>query len=371
MDSGSGSGGDSGFDSGTDSGSPNACTGANGSPCQNNGTDGLCEGGMCSACNDPTDDATCKAAYPPAALCLSGVCTPGNCRVDTDCPTGEICGAAQPNFCGKCNVDAQCQADPTYGPTTICNTTSGACVPGACTNTDHACTANGTDFCCSGACVSGNCCQTSDCSGSNQTCKNNKCTTCVLVANATYYVDPLNGDDAVATGSGATGGTCAFKTITRALEFIGPAPVAGTKVEVLNTAAVGAAETFPVTVPSNVTIEGAVAGTPALVDVPTNVAGFHLAAAASGLDNLTIDGTMLAGTSGVLVQAGATATTTITNVEIRNMAGNGINAAGGQLTIGTGTNVHGNGTAAAPACGLSIYGTATPSTASWCKREAP
>jgi hypothetical protein len=315
---------------------------------------------VCSSCNDPVDDANCKAAYPPAALCLAGVCAAGNCRVDTDCATaGEICGAQQPNFCGKCTSDGECHADPTYGPNFICDTAAGTCVSNACTSNDHACPNNAKDFCCALKCVPGNCCVDADCTGSNQTCKNNKCTTCALVVNNTYYVDPKSGDDGAGTGSSATGGACAFQTITRALEFIGPTPKAGTKIEILNTAAVVAPpEAFPITVPANVTIEGAVAGTPATITLPTNVTAFHLGAAASGLNNLIVDGAMGAGTSGVLVFGGATATTTITAVEVRNMAGNGINAQGGQVTIGSGTNVHNNGTAAAPASGLSVYGTA-------------
>jgi hypothetical protein len=319
---------------------------------------------VCSSCNDPADDANCKAAYPPAALCLAGSCTPGNCRLDTDCTTGEICGAQQPSFCGKCTDDGQCHADPTYGANDVCNTTTGLCESAttACVGTanDKVCPANAKDFCCAGKCIPGNCCVNADCTGNNQTCKNNRCTTCALVTNNTYYIDPVNGDDGAGTGSSAAGGACDFQTITRALEFIGPTPPVGTKIEILasTNGIVSPPETFPIVVPANVTIEGVTAGTPAVIHVPANATGFHLGAAASVLNNLSIDGAMGAGTSGILVQAGSTDATQITDVQVANMAGNGINAAGGTVTIGSGASSHNNGTAAAPASGISIYGTA-------------
>jgi hypothetical protein len=322
----------------------------------NNGVNGLCEGMMCSSCNDPTDDATCKAAYPPSALCLAGVCTPGDCRTDADCTTGEICGVSKPNFCGKCTTDGQCKNDPTYGANDICDTTAGTCVSNACTNNNHACTNNAKDFCCTGACVPGNCCVTADCMGANQTCQKNKCTTCTLPTANTYYVDPAAGDDSVGTGSNMNGGNCDFKTITRALEFIGPTPAVGTKIEVLNTGAVGAGETFPITVPKNVIIEGAVTGTPSTVQVAAGTTAFALSAAASGLNNLIIDGMMGAGTTGISVEAGATATTTLTDVEIKNMTGDGISATGGSLSIGSGVSSHDNGAAGSQVRGLFING---------------
>ena len=172
-------------DSGTDSGAAaGTCTGVNGSACEVNSSNGLCEGHICSSCNDPTDDATCKAAYPPAALCLAGVCAPGDCRADTDCTTGEICGADKPNFCGKCKSDGACQADATYGAADICDLATGACVTGVCTMNDKKCPSNATDFCCALKCVPGNCCVTSDCTGSNETCQNNQCTKCALATTA-------------------------------------------------------------------------------------------------------------------------------------------------------------------------------------------
>lgn len=336
------------------------CTGSNGSACMMNGVNGLCEGGMCSTCNDPTDDATCTAAYGTASLCLAGVCTPGNCRTDTDCATaGQICGVSKPNFCGKCTTDGQCHADPTYGTGDICDTAAGTCVSNACTNNGHACANNAKDFCCNAACVPGNCCVTSDCTGANQTCQKNKCTTCALPTGNTYYVDPMNGDDGVGTGSAMGGGNCDFKTITRALEFIGPTPAAGTKIEILNNTPAGANETFPITVPKNVTIEGATAGTPSTVQVAANSLGFWLDAANSSLNNLIVDGMMGAGTTGIAAHSGATATTTLTAVEVKNMALDGIQAVGSAtLSIGSGVSSHDNGAAGSQQQGLLVTGSA-------------
>jgi hypothetical protein len=112
-------------------------------------------------------------------------------------------------------------------------------------------------------------------------------------------------------------------------------------------------------VPHNVTVAGAKTGTPTLVDVPASNIGFRLDSAASGLDNLIIDGTMQAGNWGIVASNGSNTTTTITNVEVRNMGENGINVqnAGG-LTIGSGVSSHDNGTTTLTRSGLAIFNTA-------------
>jgi hypothetical protein len=326
-----------------------------GAACQNSGVNGLCQGMVCSACNDPTDDPTCAAAYPPGALCLMGVCTAGDCRVDSDCtPTGQICGASKPNFCGGCKNDAHCQSDAHYGPAFACDTKKNLCVTDACTSNGSACPANGKDFCCALACVAGNCCQDTDCKGTGQACNNHRCTTCPKVTTNTYYVDPMSGDDGAGNGSAATGGACAFKTITAALAALGTAPAAGTKIEILNTAVVGPLETFPIVVPVNVTIGGATAATPTTVDVPAATSGFQLGASPSGLDNLIIDGTKVAD-YGIVVLGSTALTTSVTNVEIRNMLGVGVLvAANAVLSLGTNVAVHDNG-----ADGLDVRGSLT------------
>jgi hypothetical protein len=338
--------------------------GADGAACTDGTAQGLCSAGSCGACTPVTDDAACAAAYGLGHLCIGGACVPGNCRTDGNCPTGEICGLSTPNECGACTSDGQCIADSTYGATFICNTTSGACVAGTCTTADTTCTANASDVCCASACVPGNCCDDAFChtsKGNSYACVAHTCTTCDAVPAKTYVVDPANGSDVSATGSDTAGGTttasCAFKTISRALAVIGKTPAAGTIILVKNTGTVGAGETFPITVPANVTITGASGAVPT-VDVPANKTGFTLSGASSGLAYLTIDGTALAGTTGVVATTGSAATTTLANVTVQHMANDGIDVINaGVLTIGPGTNSQSNGTAAAPASGLVVNGT--------------
>ena len=49
-----------------------------------------------------------------------------------------------------------------------------------------------------------------------------------------YFVDPINGNDLTANGSGRSGAAaapgCAFKTITRAMQVIPATPPVGTKI---------------------------------------------------------------------------------------------------------------------------------------------
>jgi hypothetical protein len=106
---------------------------------------------------------------------------------------------------------------------------------------------------------------------------------------------------------------------------------------------VGAAETFPITPQANVTIEGATTGTPTVVDVPTQNIGFTLGSSKAALVNLTIDGTSLAGNTGITVTGGTASLTTVT---VQNLGASGIAVSGGMLTIGTSvssSNNAGNG----------------------------
>jgi hypothetical protein len=287
-------------------------------------------------------------AYGAGYICTAaGSCVQGDCKTDSDCSTGQICGVATANNCGKCTTDTQCQNDATYGANFICNSATGVCVAGTCSQDNKSCPANGADFCCGGACVEGNCCVAGDCAsiGNNVACINHACTLCAQATNNTYYVDPVNGSDTIGTGSGATA-ACAFKTITRALTVIGASPNPNTKVLVASTGTVGTAsgETFPVVVPTNVLI-GAWTTTFTVL-VPAGLSGFSLAHASSGLTGLTIDGQNHTAASGVLVTAGSAATTNIANVVVKNMASDGIRVSGaGVLTIGPGVTSTGNGVA--------------------------
>ncbi len=172
---------------------------------------------------------------------------------------------------------------------------------------------------------------------------------CDAAAGGTYYVDPVNGSDAVtSTGSdmagGATRATCAFKTITHALSVVG-APTTATTIVVLGPATVSAGETFPLVVPQNVVIKGQ--GGAVTVDVPATqptdggtapADGFVLMYPASGLESLTIDGQSLAGAAGVLVGTGSASSTYLKNVTAQNFtAGAGVAVSGsGVVTLDEG-----------------------------------
>jgi hypothetical protein len=353
-------------------------------PCSNGGSNGLCKSQVCAACSDGPgpDDINCTAAYGGAHLCLSGVCTPGNCRVNGDCGgdvTGPLCGIAQAHFCAKCATDAQCLAASPSTP--VCNTGTGVCVASAGSCTGQAdnmqCSINSADVCCGSACTAGECCTGS---AGDTACKtklgNNsavcsagrECTLCDAASGLTFIVDPASGVDNGATGSGTAGGqpnaACAFKTVTRALQAIGATPAAGTIVRIRNTGPVSVAgngETFPLNVTANVTITasgGAVTVTP-----PPGEIGFAFASAGSGINgslgggSLIIDGAANTAFTAVTSTTGATATTTLENVTIQNFLRDGIQAIAGTLTIKQGVLVTGSGTTAARRPGLHVTST--------------
>jgi hypothetical protein len=365
---------DAGTDTGTDVGTDTtpAC-GADNTACMAGAAAGLCRSNVCVACTDTTDDAHCTAAYGTAGtnpyLCLNGACVMGNCRTNGDCasPAGSICGLVKANVCAKCSSDAQCMAS--YGATFICTTngaSAGACVSGACAVGDNmACTANTADVCCGGACTPGGCCPGA---AGDTLCKNqlgnsavctagHTCSTCQTVSGKNYLVDPVNGNDSGSTGSGNPTAACSFKTITRALQFIGAGAVSGTTITVVGGATAGAAvtvktgETFPIVVPANVTIVGQNFVT---VAPGAGQTAFALAAAASGLKNLTIDGGAQTAQSGVVVIAGSTDGTTLQDVAVTGFVGDGIVVAGGKLTILSGVSSTDNGTAAMRTNGLHL-----------------
>jgi hypothetical protein len=366
-----GSAGTAGAGGAGGAGGASACATDN-TPCTNNNGDGICESQVCGAC---TDDPSCVTAYGAGNLCTSGSCTPGDCRTNTDCATnanGSICGAVDPDFCGKCTSDTQC------GAGNVCNTTSGKCVANSCTGTDSACTQNAGDVCCTTTCFAGACCDDAICKtrlGSTAVCTNHTCTTCdpVTGANPVYLVDPIAGNDGSATGKGTSNGTtdasCRFATITRALQAIGPNPATGTMIKVIGAATIPTAsnanaikEIFPITIPANVIVTAA----SGLVTVkpPSGATAFALDAAASGVDGtlgggtLTIDGSTHTALNGVAAEAGSTDGTILKNVTIQNFMGEGVTATGSAiLSIGQGVVVTGNGFGKT-APGMHISGTA-------------
>ncbi len=318
---------------------------------------GLSTPNVCGTC---TSDGQCRAAgaYGSGYLCISGSCVPGNCRIDTDCTTGQICGVLTANTCSGCSSDGQCQSDPTYGTATMCNTTSSTCVSSACTTNSSVCSANFSDFCCAGTCTVGNCCTSADCGtlGNNYTCTNHTCTLCPQATGNTYYVDPVNGSDTTGTGSNASAG-CAFKTVTRALAFIGTTPNSGTLVNILPTGSVSSTtgEVFPIHVPTNTTVSGS--GAVVTVEVPAASTGFVLSQTSSGLTSLAIDGQTNTANYGIQVTGG---TATLSNISVANMLHDGIhvtNAA--SVSIGAGVSSTQNGTATTGADGLHVSNTST------------
>jgi hypothetical protein len=378
IDAGIDTGIDSGIDAGTDgaiaeaggdaSDAALACSPAN-SACTGGGvTSGLCKSATCTACTDPTDDTLCTTAYATdggvaSFICNAGSCIAGNCHTSATC-AGEICAT---HTCARCTTDTQCKSDSTYGANFVCNTTTGTCVTSTCNNPGNTCTVNAADECCTAGltsvCIAGNCCSNAQCAAQSPACQGNTCATCDAVANNTYYVDPVNGSDTLGDGSGKAGGTaasvCAYKTITKALAMIGVAPAANTKIFVVGPSTVQAGETFPISVPVNVTISGMTGAV--VVSMPvTATNGFLLHAGSSGLANLIIDGTGNTSTAhGIVAQTGSQASTTVTGVEVRNFATEAGIRVGDTavLTIGAGTNVHNCGSASANRPGLHVTGT--------------
>ena len=237
----------------------------------------VCGAATAHTCGACTLDSHCTGdgRYGAGNICFQGLCAVGNCHATSmDCTgpnAGLICGVGASNVCGTCTSDAQCKGDPFYGTGTICNTAAGTnqgkCVTATCVTNNAACTANTGDFCCGNACTPGNCCSDNDCAtnpmfGLGYACSNNNCTQCNNVSGNQYFVDPVNGNDTTANGSGMSGAMaapgCAFKTIARAIQVIPTSPPAGTKIIIVGTGAATdlyrgpGGETFPIVLPTNV-----------------------------------------------------------------------------------------------------------------------
>jgi hypothetical protein len=346
----------------------------------------LCGITQANACGGCSSDSQCIAdpVYGPGNICYQGICQRGNCHgTSADCTggqAGKLCGAVAANTCGPCATDSQCQADSAYGSATICNTTTGmpstgTCVSSACT-TSGACAANTSDFCCGGSCTPGNCCVDADCAanpsfGPIYRCVNNSCTGCQAVTGNKYFVDPVNGNDTTATGSGIAGGSatpsCSFKTVTRALQVVGGFPVPGTQIVIVGrsgqTTTLAASEMLPIVIPASVTVvtsDGAIRlNLPASSD-PTfgNVAGFRLAGTLlpSAAAPLVIDGGSNLSGIGIGVSTGTGQTASLSYVTVQNTGGHGIAVSNGTLAIGQGVVVTGAGTATRRRDGLNIAG---------------
>jgi hypothetical protein len=330
----------------------------------------------------------CTSAYGGTQLCLGGVCTPGNCRVPIDCFSHGVnyCGY---NYCGSCISDTQCSGVspfcdyllPEGGLGGHCVAKAGLTACGdAGDNTP--CPANPGDVCCGGVCLSGNCCSvgggTAFCQatrGATSSCVSNQCTTCPAPAGNDYYVDPVNGDDALGTGSiapgegGASTG-CAFKTITRALDVIPLTAAAGTRIILLGPATMGAGETLPLRLRTNIVVT--TQGGPVELDFAHSTfqtTMILLLGPGAGLQGSAAAPLTIAGQSsysyisvpdwGVESVKGTDDTTFLENVTLQNFGVSGIYVtAGGVLTIRQGVVSTG-----AQQIGLEVAGRATVSVA--------
>jgi hypothetical protein len=162
----------------------------------------------------------------------------------------------------------------------------------------------------------------------------------------TYHVDPVNGDDAMATGSGMAGGgvtpSCAFKTVTAAFKAINASGTPALEVLIHGPSALAASETYPLVVPKGVRVN--TAGGLVTVQKFSGTA-FVLKAPGAGIDaeaGLTIDGTPSGntGTSGVAAQNGCDVTCYLRRATIQNTAGDGVMVSG-VLSVGAGLTVTG------------------------------
>jgi hypothetical protein len=383
--------GDSGTDAEAGDSGPGACP--TGSACSIGAVDGVCVGEACTPCDgggsSAGKDTACTSAYGSGSnpyVCVSGSCAPGNCTAASACaaPT-PTCGFSTPNFCGGCTSDSECPSGD------ICNTKAssageGTCVAasvGGCTanQSDAVCPLNAGDECCSGSCYPGNCCIVSGvgsgCTGAGVACASQEpsetlgggvCTTCPSVsgANPVYFVDPVHGSDASGTGNNSTSAQCAFRTISRALQFVGTSPQPNTTIDVV--AAVGGVtisgvasgtppagdELFPLTIRSNITVK--TSGGPVTIRVAApgggvaQTTGFILSGNPSAIEGgagaatLTIDGQTHTATTGVAVQSAGASLSAVT---IHNFARDGIDVANvgstpSALSVGPGVQSNGN-----------------------------
>lgn len=364
----------------------------------------ICGSSVPHACGDCSTDTQCRqdARYGTGFICVGNLCVRGDCHdTSNDCTqakAGLVCGAVTAHTCGACSSDDQCHNDPVYGANRICNTTTGSaskgdCVSNACTNNNHACTANAADFCCSNTCVAGNCCVDADCDNNPQFgptyfCRQNSCTKCDIVTGANYLVDPVNGDDSMATGSGTAGGGtatagCAFRTVTRALAAIGSTATAKTITIIgsststpvsLHTTGTAPVEDAPITIPANVTVTTQTG--PVKLTVAGGKVGFKLTGDGAKLGGagastlLTIDGSNNTSLSGIVVDA-AGGTVTLSNLAVTKTGDDGIQVSAGTVQIGAGVSVTAAGTTASGSRQNGLYVSGGTVTISNTNADAP
>ena len=349
----------------------------------------ICGVSAAHTCGECTTSAQCTAdagRYGTGYVCSSGgKCAKGDCGSDSSECTGGgkdglICGVATSNTCGMCTQDAQCRNDPQYKDSKpLCWTgaaaqgnETGHCVANSCTTNSQKCPGNAADFCCANKCIPGSCCTGDDAPckliGSTYTCVNNTCTTCDAPAGNSFFVDPVNGSDTNALGSGMAGGVasaaCMFKTITHALSALPATPAAGTTITVVGEAGKTTqlvvsgtgAEKLPIDIPANVKITtktGAIE-----LKLPMNKVGFRLIGNAAGLvpdaaAPLSIDGGGVSGTAVVFALA-AGDSAALAQVAVKKTNDDGLRVSGGNAAIGAGVSVVDSGSATQRQSGLEV-----------------
>ena len=175
--------------------------------------------------------------------------------------------------------------------------------------------------------------------GAGYACTGNTCSHCDAIASNTYYVDPVNGNDArrpaAASRAAPPSPACSFKTLTRAMQVIGTFAGAGTKVIIVGAGStprgLAASEVLPITVQPNVTVT--TTGGPITIVLPaatsqaapTNTSGFILSNNGSGMAGdpaapLILDGNN--NTSGFAIAGhAAPARASLSNLTIQNTRG--------------------------------------------------
>ncbi len=259
----------------------------------------------------------------------------------------------------RCSPDASACQVTSDGNNGLCDGQTSTCVDCVDPGDDAKCAAayGSGNICAQGSCVRGDCHQNGDCTMSPEVCGGNTCQVCDAVANAVFNVDPVNGDDATATGSGTAGGqanaACAFKTVTAAIAAVNAAGTANpTTIEILGVSTVGAGETWPLQIPGNTTVTAR--GGLVTVMVPSGQTGFSFSKPTAGIDGkasgITIDGGAQGGNTqqhGVITATGSDVSDFLTNVTLQGFASEAIVVNTGGLTIQSGVHVTTSGQPAA------------------------
>ena len=191
-------------------------------------------------------------------------------------------------------------------------------------------------------------------------CSNNNCTQCNNVTGNRYLVDPINGNDLTANGSGMSGAAaapgCAFKTITRAMQVIPANPPAGTKIILVGSPVSGLDRPRGGRHPPHHPAHQRPADDAGRADFDHrwrrpragNPAGFRLLNNGSSIAGdpaapLTLNGND--NVAGIAIQVAPTVGTNtvgVSNVSIVNTLGNSITVTNGTLTIGGGVVITGS-----------------------------